>query len=69
MTFNISSAWERQTHYAAQVWHLCMLKVLEHSTMNIIGEFHSYQTIPTINTALTVILILYHWLYAHIQDT
>jgi hypothetical protein len=32
-------------------------------------EFHSYHTIPTINTALTFLSILYHWLYAQMQDT
>jgi len=46
-----------------------MLKVLEHSTTNIIGEFHGYQTIPKIYTALTVLSILHHWLYAQMQDT
>jgi hypothetical protein len=46
-----------------------MLKVVEQSTMNITGEFHSYHTIPTTYTALKFLSILHHWLYTQMQGT
>jgi len=68
MTFNISSMGMADTLCCTDLTS-SHAEVLEHNTMNIIGEFHSYKTIPTINTALTVLSILHHWLYAQTQGT